>query len=30
MAKVDLWMARLALKTLQIDQREAIAEATAE
>ena len=28
MAKVDLWHARLALKTLRKDQREAIAEAT--
>ncbi len=27
MAKVDLWHARLALKTLRLDQREAIAEA---
>ncbi len=27
MAKVDLWHARLALKTLRKDQREAIAEA---
>ncbi len=27
MAKVDLWHARLALKTLRRDQREAIAEA---
>ncbi len=27
MAKVDLWRARLALKTLRADQREAIAEA---
>ncbi len=28
MAKVDLWQARLAVKTLRRDQREAIAEAT--
>ena len=28
MAKVDLWWARLAVKTLRRDQREAIAEAT--
>ncbi len=27
MAKVDLWQARLAVKTLRRDQREAIAEA---
>ncbi len=27
MAKVDLWHARLAIKTLRADQREAIAEA---
>ncbi len=27
MAKVDLWHARLALRTLRLDQREAIAEA---
>ncbi len=27
MNKVDLWHARLALKTLRLDQREAIAEA---
>ncbi len=27
MAKVDLWRARLAVKTLRRDQREAIAEA---
>ena len=27
MAKVDLWRARLALRTLRLDQREAIAEA---
>ncbi len=27
MAKVDLWHARLAVKTLRKDQREAIAEA---
>ncbi len=27
MAKVDLWHARLALKTLRLDQRQAIAEA---
>ncbi len=27
MAKVDLWQARLALKTLRKDQRQAIAEA---
>ncbi len=27
MAKVDLWHARLAVKTLRRDQREAIAEA---
>ena len=27
MTKVDLWRARLALKTLRADQREAIAEA---
>ena len=27
MAKVDLWQARLAVKTLRKDQREAIAEA---
>jgi len=27
MAKVDLWHARLAIKTLRKDQREAIAEA---
>ncbi len=27
MAKVDLWRARLAIKTLRRDQREAIAEA---
>ena len=27
MAKVDLWHARLAIKTLRRDQREAIAEA---
>jgi len=26
-AKADLWHARLALKTLRLDQREAIAEA---
>ncbi len=30
MAKVDLWHARLAVKTLRKDQREAIAEATEE
>ncbi len=30
MAKVDLWRARLALRTLRIDQREAIAEAAEE
>ena len=29
MAKVDLWQARLAVKTLRRDQREAIAEAMA-
>ncbi len=28
MAKADLWHARLAIKTLRLDQREAIAEAT--
>ncbi len=28
MAKADLWQARLAVKTLRRDQREAIAEAT--
>ena len=27
MDRVDLWHARLALKTLRLDQREAIAEA---
>ncbi len=27
MAKVDLWHARLAVKTLRLDQHEAIAEA---
>ncbi len=27
MAKVDLWRARLALRTLRLDQRQAIAEA---
>ena len=27
MAKVDLWHARLAMKTLRLDQRQAIAEA---
>ena len=27
MAKVDLWRARLAVKTLRLEQREAIAEA---
>ena len=27
MAKVDLWHARLAVKTLRLDQRQAIAEA---
>ncbi len=27
MAKVDLWHARLALRTLQLDQRQAIAAA---
>ncbi len=27
MAKPDLWRARLAVKTLRLDQREAIAEA---
>ncbi len=27
MARVDLWHARLALKTLRLDQREAIADA---
>ncbi len=30
MAKVDLWRARLALKTLRADQRRAIAEAAEE
>jgi len=30
MAKVDLWRARLALKTLRLDQRQAIAEAVEE
>ncbi len=30
MAKADLWWARLAVKTLRRDQREAIAEATEE
>ena len=30
MAKVDLWHARLAMKTLRLDQRQAIAEAAAE
>ena len=29
MDKVDLWRARLALKTLRLDQRQAIAEASA-
>ena len=27
MAKADLWRARLAMKTLRLDQRQAIAEA---
>ncbi len=27
MAKVDLWRARLTMKTLRLDQRQAIAEA---
>ncbi len=27
MAKADLWQARLAIKTLRLEQREAIAEA---
>ena len=30
MDKVDLWRARLAMKTLRLDQREAIAEAAEE
>ena len=30
MGKADLWRARLALKTLRLDQRQAIAEAVAE
>ncbi len=30
MAKVDLWRARLALRTLRLDQRQAIAEAAEE